>query len=123
LDIAGIPTLTFEAKNLREANEVCRENWLLDDLLRLTSNGMPLLDGRAKLRVRYAAETEADIYRNGPAIAQVPDDDLVMVYLVELDGTGERDPLVADPSMTRESLGDVGSHGAQPRRMAPKTTT
>jgi hypothetical protein len=92
LEVAGTPTLTFEAKNLREAHEVCREKWLLDDLLRLTSNGIALLDARAKLRVRYAAETEADIYRNGSAIAQVPDDDLVLVYLVELDGTGEPDP-------------------------------
>jgi hypothetical protein len=26
LDVAETPTLTFEAKNLREAHEVCREN-------------------------------------------------------------------------------------------------
>jgi hypothetical protein len=92
LDVAGTPTLTFEAKSLREAQEVCREKWLLEDLVRLTSNGIALSHAQAKLRVRYAAETEADIYRNGSAIARVPDDELVLVYLVELDGTGEPDP-------------------------------
>ena len=91
LDVAGTPILTFEAKNLREAQEVCREKWLLDDLLRLSSNGIALSDAQAKLRVRYAAETEADIYRNGAAIAQEADDDLILVYLIELDGTGKPD--------------------------------
>jgi hypothetical protein len=52
LDVARTPKLTFEAKNLREAHEVCREKWLLDDLVRLTSNGIALYHAQAKLRVR-----------------------------------------------------------------------
>jgi hypothetical protein len=38
---------------------------------------------------------------NGSAIAQMPDDDLVLVYLVELDGTGEPDPLQPSASEGR----------------------
>jgi hypothetical protein len=86
LDIGGKPTLTCEAKNLREAHELCREEWLLDDLSRLTSNGIALWDGRARLRVRYALQTEIDVYRKGSSLAKVPDDELTLVYLVQLDG-------------------------------------
>jgi hypothetical protein len=32
IEIDGTPTLTFEARNLREANELCHEKWLKDDL-------------------------------------------------------------------------------------------
>ena len=96
LDVGGKPTLTFEAKNLREAHEICREEWLLDDLSRLTSNKVSLWDGRARLRVRYALQTEADLYREESVIAKVPDDELILVYLVELDDSG-RTVSSADP--------------------------
>jgi hypothetical protein len=31
IEIGGTPTLTFETQNLREAHELCHEQWLKDD--------------------------------------------------------------------------------------------
>jgi hypothetical protein len=31
IEIEGTPTLTFETQNLREAHELCHEQWLKDD--------------------------------------------------------------------------------------------
>jgi hypothetical protein len=50
IEIGGTPTLTFEAQNLREAHELCHEQWLKDDLAEAKSDGVPLWDGKAKLR-------------------------------------------------------------------------
>jgi hypothetical protein len=83
LDVGGRPTLTFEAKNLREAWEVCHEHWLREDIGRLTSNGVPLWDGRVALRSRYASENEKAAYLE--AKIEPSPDELALAYLVELD--------------------------------------
>jgi hypothetical protein len=85
LDIGGRPVLTFEAKNLREAWELCHELWLREDVARLRSNGVPLWDGTATLRSRSASEPERKIYREAAKSAGAPADELVLAYLVELD--------------------------------------
>jgi hypothetical protein len=85
LEIGGKPVLTFEAKNLREAHELCREHWLREDFTRLTSNGVPLWDGAAHLRARYASDHEKIFYREAAKGAESPLDELVLAYLVELD--------------------------------------
>jgi hypothetical protein len=54
IEIAGTPTLTFEAQNLREAHELCHEEWLKEHLAQAESEGAPLWDGKAKLRARIA---------------------------------------------------------------------
>jgi hypothetical protein len=92
MDIDGKPTLTFEAKNIREASELCKEDWLRADLNVLTSNGIPLCTAVAKLTVRRATETESQVYREADTDrkAQAPDD-LLLAYLVELDGPGSSD--------------------------------
>jgi len=59
IEIGDTPTLTFEAQNLREAQELCHEQWLKDDLAEAKSDGAPLWDGKAKLRVRIARSTRA----------------------------------------------------------------
>ena len=59
IEIGDTPTLTFEAQNLREAQELCHEQWLKDDLAEAKSDGAPLWDGKAKLRVRMARSTRA----------------------------------------------------------------
>ena len=41
IEIGDTPTLAFEAQNLREANELCHEQWLKDDLAEAKSNGVP----------------------------------------------------------------------------------
>jgi hypothetical protein len=84
LDVGGKPTLSFEAKNLREAWEICHEVWLKEDLASICSNGVPLWDGKASLRSRSAVEAEIAIYRRAAQQEQTTGD-LVLAYLVELD--------------------------------------
>jgi hypothetical protein len=47
LDVGGRPTLAFEAKNLRESQQLCHEHWLRRDIADLMSNSAPLWDGKA----------------------------------------------------------------------------
>lgn len=83
MDVDGKATFAFEAKNFREAFELCKEDWVRDDLTTITSNGLPLCSSTAKLTVRRADEAEIVIYRNAADKAQT--EDLVLAYLVDLD--------------------------------------
>jgi hypothetical protein len=65
IEIAGTPTLTFEAQNLREAHELCHEEWLKEDLAQAKSEGAPLWDGKAKLRARIALPDESALFVRG----------------------------------------------------------
>jgi len=85
IEIGDTPTLTFEAQNLREAHELCHEQWLKDDLAEAKSDGAPLWDGRAKLRARMALPDESALFAEAKNNGQ-PSDGLMLVYLVELDG-------------------------------------
>lgn len=87
LDIGGRPTLAFEAKNLRESQQLCHEYWLRRDIADLTSNGAPLWDGKARLRARRSTEDEIAAYRKAARDATRPQDDLLLAYLVELDSS------------------------------------
>jgi hypothetical protein len=87
LDIGGRPTLAFEAKNLRESQQLCHERWLRRDIADLTSNGAPLWDGKARLRARRSTEDEVAVYREATRDAAQPQDDLLLAYLVEVDGS------------------------------------
>jgi len=90
LDIDGKPTLSFEAKNLREAHEICHEKWLREDMARLKSRGIPLWDGKVRLRARYASEAEATAYREAARDAVQSSDEILLAFLVDLDGAGPR---------------------------------
>jgi hypothetical protein len=86
IDVGPRPVLTFEAKNLREAHEMCHESWLLSDLKRLTSNGERIWDGKTKLRARYALDDEQQAYRAADAQPASADcDDLTLVFLIAID--------------------------------------
>jgi hypothetical protein len=85
LDVGDRPILAFEAKNLREAWELCHERWLLEDVARLPSDGIPLCDRAATLRSRGSTERERAIYREAAQGAGSLTDELVLAYLVELD--------------------------------------
>ena len=86
LVVGGRPVLSFEARYLRESWEICHEQWLKEDLTDLRSNGVPLWDGKARLRSRHAGETEAELYRQAAQAQEGPSpDDMLLVYLVELD--------------------------------------
>lgn len=84
LEIDGRPTLAFEAVSAREAKELVRERWLLDDLLKYRTGGIALWDGKGKLRTGIAVgeqinEVKARL-KEGAA-----GQDLSIVYLVPID--------------------------------------
>jgi hypothetical protein len=83
--IDGKPMLAFEAKNLREAFELCQGQWLKADLAEAKSEGLPLWDGNAKLRARIATRDESALFAEARNSGQ-PSDGIMLVYLVELDG-------------------------------------
>jgi hypothetical protein len=85
IKIGDTPTLMFEAQNMREAQELCHEQWLKDDLAEAKSDGAPLWDGKAKLRARMALPDESAVFTEAKTNGQ-PSDGLMLVYLVELDG-------------------------------------
>jgi hypothetical protein len=58
IEIGGKPTVTFEAKSLREASEICNAPWLGEEFTSAHSNGAPLWDGKAQLRARMGYENE-----------------------------------------------------------------
>ena len=99
IEIDGRPTVTFEAKSLRAANELCNAPGLRDDFLLTHSNGAPLWNGKAELRARMAYEDEIAMFGDASKEAQ-SSDELVLVYLVELDGgeTGEDSELGSFPA-------------------------
>jgi len=85
IEAGGTPTLVFEAQNLRSAHELCHEQWLKSDLAEAKANGVPLWDGKAKLRARMALPDESALFAEAKTNGE-PSDGLVLVYLVELDG-------------------------------------
>ena len=85
IEIGDTPTLTFEVQNLREAQELCHEQWLKDDLAEAKSHGVPVWDGMAKLRARMALPDESALFTEAKNNGQ-PSDGLMLVYLIELDG-------------------------------------
>ena len=95
IEIGGRPTLTFEAQNLREAHELCHEEWLKGYLAEAKSDGAPLWDGKAKLRARIALPDESALFAEANNSGQ-PSDGIMLVYLVELDGC-ETDEQPVDP--------------------------
>jgi hypothetical protein len=83
LEIAGRPTLAFEATSAREAKELVREQWLLDDLINHRTNGIPVWDGKAKLRTGVAIGEQLAEVRE--LLQGAADQDLPIVYLVPID--------------------------------------
>lgn len=84
IEIGGTPTVTFEAKSLRKASEICNAAWLREDFTSAHSNGTPLWDGKAELRARIGYEAEIATFSEASKDAQ-PSDGMLLVYLVELD--------------------------------------
>jgi hypothetical protein len=85
IEIGDTPTLAFEAQNFPEARELRREQWLKDDLAAAKADGVPLWDGKAKLRARPALPNEIALFGEAKNNGD-PSDGLMLVYLVELDG-------------------------------------
>ena len=85
IEIGGKPTLVFEAQNLREAHELCHEQWLKGDLAEAKCDGVPLWDGNAKLQAQIALPDESALFAEAKNSGE-PSDGLMLVYIVELDG-------------------------------------
>lgn len=84
IEVDGRPTVIFEARQLREASELCQEEWFRSDLNSFTSNGEPVCRIGAKLKARIANEGEKVKYREAYREVEASDE-TVMVYLVEID--------------------------------------
>jgi hypothetical protein len=96
IEVDGRPTVTFEARQLREAAELSKEEWLRADLNALSSNGVPLCRIGSKLKARTANEVEREVYREAVKEAMASDE-IVLAYLVELDGIETTDEMPIDP--------------------------
>ena len=83
LEVDGRPIVAFEASRINEARQICKESWLLDDLAVLKSGGAPLRAAKSKLSVRPATSEEITVFEQA---APEPSDEMVLVFLVELDG-------------------------------------
>jgi len=83
LEIDGKPTLAFEARTYREANETCHQQWLRVELGRQKINDVPLCRADSDLRIRLARPDEMVLYRQAAEADKSSDDKLV--YLIELD--------------------------------------
>jgi hypothetical protein len=84
IEVNSRPTLAFEASRTREAQEICKGAWLRDDLIVLSSGGVPICSDQSKLSVRPATDDEVVIYEQASEVAK-PSDDMVLAYLIELD--------------------------------------
>jgi hypothetical protein len=60
IEIGGTPTLTFEAQNLREAHELCHEEWLKGDLVEAKSDDQCPLCGVERTPREGIATSESD---------------------------------------------------------------
>jgi hypothetical protein len=89
LEVDGRPILAFAASRLSEARQICKEAWLLEDLAALTPGGIPLRTVQSKLSVRPATSEEIIVFEQA---APEPSGDMVLAFLVELDGWETKQP-------------------------------
>ena len=85
IEVDGKPTLAFEAKRYSEAEAIGGDEGLRARLGLLKSGDVPVCGDNAVLDVRLAHPDEAALYRQA-AGASRSTGDLMLVYLVELDG-------------------------------------
>ena len=95
LEVDGKPTLAFEAKKYREANELCHEDWLRVELGLQKFNDVPLCRADSELRIRLARPAEMVLYRR--AVEANNSSDEMLVYLIELDDVGPSNEQPTNP--------------------------
>jgi hypothetical protein len=83
LEIDGQPILAFRAATFRQARELGKEDWLQEDLKRMTFGHKPLWDGKSPIRVRRAEPAEEIYYVD--AKTENAAGDLPLVYLIQRD--------------------------------------
>lgn len=85
LEIEGRPTLAFEAPDLAEAEEICRDADLRADLTALKSNGDPVCNPESPFRPRPAAPEEILAFRRAVELAPASEQP-TMAFLIKIDG-------------------------------------
>jgi hypothetical protein len=85
LDIDRRPTVAFEASDLAEAQEICRDADLRTDLMALTSDGALVCAPNSTLTVRLAAQEEIAAFRHAVGRASASDQP-TMTFLIKVDG-------------------------------------
>jgi hypothetical protein len=76
----------LEATCLAEARHLIGERWFQMRVTTQTINGIPVWDGKARLRIRSATEVEVETLRATQS-SQSTRGDFTLTYLVELDGS------------------------------------
>jgi hypothetical protein len=89
IEVDGKPTLAFEAKRYSEAEAICGDGGLRAKLSLLKSGDVPIWGDNALLDVRLAHPDEAAFYKQAVGASQSTDD-LMLVYLVEVDGQDDQ---------------------------------
>jgi len=84
IEVNGTPTVVLQAKRHRDAERFCEQHQLRAELSTLTSNGIPLCDTSATMKVRLATAEEASHYRQATQSTE-PSLDIDVVYLVDFD--------------------------------------
>ena len=59
LETGGRTVLAFLARSIKQASELCTQDWFLEELASCRSSGLPIWDGAAELGIRRADESEA----------------------------------------------------------------
>ena len=85
LEVDGRSILAFEAGGHRDAQQICEEAWLHDDLAELKSGGVPLYTTQSRLSTRPATAEEETIFLGQAADGRESSDDMIIRYLIELD--------------------------------------
>ena len=85
IEVDGKPTLAFEPKRCSGAQAICEDEELTAKLSLLKSGDVPICADKALLDVRLARPDEAALYRQAARASQSTDN-LMLVYLVEVDG-------------------------------------
>jgi hypothetical protein len=89
IEVDGKSTLAFGAKRYSEAETICGDEGLRAKLNLLKSGDVPICGDNALLDVRLARPDEAAIYRQAAGASQFTND-LMLVYLVEVDGQDDQ---------------------------------
>jgi hypothetical protein len=86
VEINNRAIVALEATCLAEARHLIGERWFQMRVTTQTINGIPVWDGKARLRIRSATEVEVETLRATQS-SQSTRGDFTLTYLVELDGS------------------------------------
>jgi len=89
IEVDGKATLVFEAKRYSDAEAICGDEGLRTKLSLLKSGDVPICADNAHFNVRLARPDEAAVFKQAVGASQF-NDDLMLVYLVEVDGQNDQ---------------------------------